>query len=170
MTSKNNSQKGFGTVGIILLIVIAVLVVAYFKFAKKTEAPVVTDSSSNKTEEKISNCGLTVNSPLNGASVSFPLTVTATVDNANAETLGCRWTVFEAQAAVIKVMNGSEQIGMGILMADGEWMTTDPVNFTSNVTLSAPAPAGTFLTLVFEEENPSGEGTPDTIAVSVVAQ
>lgn len=161
-------QKGFGTIGAVVIVVI-VLVVGYFKFAKKTEAPVIKDKPIVKLE-KMSNCGLTVNTPLGGSTISFPLSVNAIVDNTNSAKLGCSWTVFEAQAGTVKVMNGTTQVGMGILSTTSNWMTTSPVNYTGNVTLSSPVASGTSLTLVFEEENPSGEGIVNTLVVPVVMQ
>ena len=162
-------QKGFGTIWLAVLAVIVVLFFVYFKMPKKTEAPVIDNSLAVKTE-KVSHCGLTVNSPLGGSTISFPLAVSAVVDNTNASKLGCSWTVFEAQAGTVKVMNGTTEVGHSVLATTSNWMTSGPVNYSSTITLSSQVSSGTPLTLVFEEENPSGEGTPDTLVIPIIAQ
>lgn len=160
------TQKGFSTAGVVLIIVLVMLGGWYLKSNKKVEAPV----DGGTEQVAIASCGITVTSPLSNTTVAFPLSVSAIVDNTNASALGCSWTVFEAQAGVVKVMNGMTQVGMGLLMTASDWMTTAPVAYTANVTLSSAVVSGTPLTLVIEEENPSGEGTPSTIVIPVVAQ
>lgn len=161
-----STQKGFSTAGLFLIIAVVLLGAFYIRNNKKAEAPVVDD----KKEVAMSSCGLTVSSPLSNTTVAFPLSISAVVDNTNSASLGCGWTVFEAQAGVVKVMYGTTQVGMGILSTTSNWMTSSPVPYTGAVTLSSAVVSGTPLTLVIEEENPSGEGTPDTLVIPVVAQ
>lgn len=161
-----STQKGFSTAGLVLIIALVILGAWYMKTHKKAEAPI----DESKQQVAMASCGLTVSSPLSNTTVAFPLTMTAVVDNTNASELGCSWTVFEAQAGVVKVMNGVTEVGMGLLMTASDWMTVSPVTYTANITLSSAVVSGTPLTLVIEEENPSGEGTPSTIVIPVVAQ
>lgn len=147
------------------LIVIVLLVIVLAK--KQVSAPLVTeDSHQNEIEipenESVSECGLTVDTPLYNSEISFPLSVTATVDNTNAIQLGCSWTIFEAVAGttVLKDENGNT-IATGHLDTGEEWMTTGPVHFSGTLVPATTPTSGTVLTLVVTEEDPSdGEGGP----------
>ena len=121
------------------------------------------------TEEKsTSHCGFTVNSPLPGSIVTFPLFINAVVDNINSKTLGCSWTVFEAQAGGVVVKDSTGAIlATSTMNTTEDWTTSNPVTYTSTIpTLSNPSYAGP-LTIVFTEDNPSGNPNPDTLSVSV---
>ena len=103
----------------------------------------------------------------------FPLTVNAVVDNTLAGELGCSWAVFEAQAALIEVMDSdNNKVGQGLLTTTEDWMTTGPVNFTSVISLDDGVSSGEELTLIFNEEDPSGgeAGIPSVLEIPVVAQ
>jgi hypothetical protein len=110
---------------------------------------------------------------LSGSNVAFPLSVTGIVDNTDAVELGCSWTMFEAQAAYmeLKAENGAV-VATGILETGEEWMTTGPVNFSGTLSPATPIPAGTLLTLIVNEEDPSdGEaGAPSAVSVPLIAQ
>lgn len=155
-------------VGFVVVLAIVIVGVWYLK-PSNTEAPVINDDTTTYEEIALSSCGLEVLSPLANTAVSFPLLVNAIVDNTNTEELGCSWVVFEAQAGIVKVMNGATEVGMGILSTTEDWMTSSPVNYSGSVSLSAPVASGTPLTLLFEEENPSGEGIPDTLTIPVIS-
>jgi hypothetical protein len=100
-----------------------------------------------------------------------PISVTAVVDNTNMQALGCSWTVFEAQAGTIELKDGNGTVlGFGLLTTTQDWMTASPVTYTGQVTSNSVFAPGTPLTLVFTEENPSGDGIPDTLVVPVVVQ
>ncbi len=114
-------------------------------------------------------CGLTITSPLPATTVTFPLTIQAVVDNTQAGTLGCSWTVFEAQAGTVTVKDQNGAIlGTGILSTTNDWMTTAPTPYTATITsLTNPTYTGP-LSLVFNEENPGDLPNPDSLTVSVV--
>jgi hypothetical protein len=116
-----------------------------------------------------SKCGLTVNSPLPASTVTFPLSINATVDNTQSTTLGCSWTVFEAQAGPIKIKDGSgNTLATGVLATTANWMTTSPTIYTAMISaLSNPSYVGP-LSIIFEEDNPADFPNPDTLTLSVV--
>ena len=59
-----------------------------------------------------------------------------------------------------------------VLETEEEWMFTGPVNFSGTLSPANPVPAGTLLTLVINEEDPSdGEaGAPSVVSVPLIAQ
>ena len=116
-----------------------------------------------------SHCGLIIDNPPVGSTVTFPLTINAVVDNTQAQALGCSWVVFEAQSGTVTVKDGSGNVlAQTFLSTTADWMTTSPTPYTATIaSLSNPSYTGP-LTLTFEEENPSGEGIPDTLVVNVV--
>lgn len=181
MNIKNNLQKGSGEmIAIIVLLAIIVLILGYFAITKKSEAPdlsndIVVAPVENEIEEDDSaptnsHCGLTVTYPVEGAVVNFPLTAIASVNNTNAEALGCSWTAFEAAAGPVRVMSGITEVGMGVLTTSEFWMTTNTVNYVGEISLTTDVPPGTPLTLVFTEDDPSGEGNVDSLSISVITQ
>lgn len=149
----------------IMVVVALVLALAFYAVPRdnKVEAPT---SALVRT-----GCGadhLTVTSPVSGSVVGQAIAVEAVVDNRDANT-DCSWTVFEAQAGTIEVRDAQGAVlGQGLLTTEEEWMTSEPVRYTGSVALTA-APSGD-LTIVITEENPSGEGTPDTVAIPLVSQ
>ena len=96
--------------------------------------------------------------PLPGAKVTSPLTVTVTVDN----TKNCKWTVFEAQAGTVILKDDTGQtLGNGILQTTEDWMTEKPVTYTATFTFTKPTTHD--LTLIITEEDPSGNGTKSEV-------
>lgn len=61
---------------------------------------------------------------------------------------------FEASAPIELQDDDGEVIATGIAQAQGEWMTTDFVDFTSTITFNKPAVSTGWL--VFKKDNPSG--------------
>lgn len=161
-----------------IFIVAVVVLVAIILTARKQQERVVPPIVYNTPEQPVevedtSDCGFTLTSPLAGASVSFPLSVTAIVDNTDAVELGCSWTMFEAQAAFMELKDEDGAVlATGVLDTGEEWMTTGPVNFSGTLSPANPVPAGTLLTLVINEEDPSdGEaGAPSVVSVPLIAQ
>jgi hypothetical protein len=157
------------TLSVSAVIVILAIGLVWLATTKQSQAPTVPDEQT----VALSHCGLTVNSPLGGGLVSStaPISVTAVVDNTNMQALGCSWTVFEAQAGTIELKDGNGTVlGFGLLTTTQDWMTASPVTYTGQVTSNSVFAPGTPLTLVFTEENPSGDGIPDTLVVPVVVQ
>lgn len=155
----------------ITIFIIALLILGggYFWFkAPAVTAPIVDE---NEPTVALSHCGLTVHTPLSNAVIGAPISITTTVDNTNMQTLGCNWVTFEAQAAVIELKNSNGVVlGQSLLTTTDDWMQSGPVTYTSTLTPTTAPTSGDALTLVFTEENPSGEGVPDTLIVPVVAQ
>ena len=155
------------SLSISLFIVIIAAGLMWFISTKKSEAP----SVPNQPVTAVSHCGLTVNAPLPQTVVSGPISISAVVDNTTMSTLGCSWTVFEAQAGTIALVDANNTVlGTGLLTTTADWMTIGPVTYTGMVTPSSPIASGTSLSLIFTEEDPSGMNTPDTLTVPVVAQ
>lgn len=109
---------------------------------------------------------LAILSPMSGQKVSFPLVVRGIVDNSSSP--NCTWHVFEGQAASMVLYDSHDQvIGEGLLMAEGEWMTTDPISVRGTVTLNRNPTPGQSLTLLIREDDPSGLTEPQKIEVKV---
>lgn len=130
--------------------------------------------SANTVIALPSHCGLTIDSPASGATVSFPLTIQWTVDNTQAQGLGCSWTMFEAQAGVARLYAdiNDPAIGNPVLMQVPNWMTNGPVSFSIVIPFdnsNAGFPSGTPMQVVFEEESPSGAAS-DTLVLPIVLQ
>lgn len=108
---------------------------------------------------------IAVQAPVANSTVTFPLTVTAVVDNTQGTT--CTWTVFEAQAGLVELKNGANVVvASAPLMTAANWMVSTPVTYTATLQPSPLPPAGAY-TLVITEENPSGEGTPGVVTIPV---
>jgi len=92
--------------------------------------------------------GIDVFQPKKNQEVSSPFEITGTVK-------GNGWIGFEGQVGTVKLLNSEgKELAMGILQATGDWMQTS-INFkTSLEFISLYADNGT---LVFNNENPSGE-------------
>lgn len=136
------------------------------------------NGGNDDTERYTQKCGLKVTFPTIGTTASFPLPIKGIIDNRNRTTLGCSWTVFEAQAGTVRAFaninnqgwksvsywadNQSGAIAGPIpLMTTGDWMTESPVNVSGTVWLDPKVgkiPVGTPMKLVIEEEDPSGMG------------
>ena len=138
----------------------------------------VSKAPITKTETVLTQCGFTINSPLANASVSFPLTIQGTVDNANASSLGCSWTMFEGEAGTAQLYfweagnNSRHVLNTPFIVKVTNRMTTGPVaasvviNFNNSwIWLSSWTP----MKIVFTEENPSG-GMQDTLTLPVTLQ
>lgn len=84
--------------------------------------------------------------PLPGATVSSPLTVRGRARGS--------W-FFEASFPVILTDSAGKILGQGIAQAEGEWMTTDFVNFEAVITFTEPDSEMQGL-LILKKDNPSG--------------
>ncbi len=84
--------------------------------------------------------------------VSSPLKITGVVR-------GNGWSGFEGQVGTVHVMDASNnELAVGILTATTDWMQL-PTNF--EVTVNFTAVAGSTGSLVFKNENPSGDPVRD---------
>jgi len=126
---------------IILAIIIVVLTGFLFWPAKNNRQSVIAPTA-----------GITINSIKSGEEISSPLKITGIVN-------GDGWVGFEGQVGTVKLLdNAGKELSSGILNATTEW-TTLPTNFetTLNFTANNSGPA----TLIFKNENPSGDPSRD---------
>ncbi|MCR4279654.1 MAG: GerMN domain-containing protein [Candidatus Zambryskibacteria bacterium] len=109
--------------------------------------PPVTNGNNggNEEPEPVQNSMIRIDSPLPGAIVSSPLAITG-------EARG-NW-YFEATFPVKILDANGKVLGQHYAEAQGEWMTTEFVPFTSSLTFSTPTTETG--TLVIEKSNPSG--------------
>ncbi len=152
-----------------ILIIIVIGLGAYTISKNRAVAPSTNNNNQGQQQAvAASHCGLTVNSPLPGDTVTFPLTINATVDNTQAQSLGCAWTVFEAQAGPVEVLDqNGNVVAMVPLSTTSDWMTSNATQYSATITsISNPAYTGR-MTLKFTEDNPSGGLNPDTLTVAV---
>ncbi len=145
-----------------------------------------TDNSAKKTSatptpvvQSTSYCGLTIDGPAANSTNAFPLIIHGMVDNNNATALGCSWTMFEGQAGTAQLyywsQNGSnwQALGNPVPVPVTNWMSLGPVPFAVTVTFSNGGLGllpGNLMKVTFTEENPSGEGTPDSYDLPLVLQ
>ena len=129
---------------ILVLVVLALIIIAltFILFLpKNSEAP----SQNNNNN---ASGGIEIFSPKANVVVMSPLKITG-------KTSGNGWIGFEAQVGTVKLLDETGKVlAVGILTAQGEWMQ-QVVNFET--TLSFTTPATTSGSLVFYNENPSGE-------------
>ncbi len=137
----------------LLLFIVGLLVGYYLGFDHGWEKYIQTPYTT-QIPTPIPSCdAVTILSPKPGSKITSPLTVTVKVDN----TKSCKWTVFEAQAGTLTLKDSNGQIlGSGILTTTSEWMTEQPVIYTGTVEFTKPTTDD--VTLVIEEEDPSGQG------------
>lgn len=157
----------------IIFLLFAIILGAIFLVTKGDGVKAPIDNGNNNppvVAQKAYKCGLTVDTPLPGSTVSFPLTITGTIHNAVA-TDNCTWTLFEGQAGTVSAaLNNIMDVGFTPIVLSGDWMTSGPVPFSITFIPASPIATGTPVTLTFVEENPSGEGSPDALIYNVIAQ
>lgn len=168
--------RGNAKIIVIIFALVALLGIAYYwsntKMPQQQPAP---DTTVNTPTPAHSPCGLDITSPLASTNVTIPFTITGTIHSNNS--LSCHWTMFEGQAGTIEIRNATtsaiimQKISFGML--PGNWMDLaiagQDVNFSipiSSLDVAYTGPA----TIIFEEENPSGEGVPDMLTLNVTIQ
>jgi hypothetical protein len=138
-------------------------------FSSATPTPVGSDNQVKmppKPEIHYAGCtpkALTVDGLTAGASVSLPLNVKVNVNNGAQP--NCRWTVFEGQAASMRLFDGAGAVvGTGRLTTTNpDWMTDKAVDYTGQI--PAVALVTGEATLVITEENPRGDGDPQEVSI-----
>lgn len=142
----------------IIVFILILLVGGLYLFRNVTvNDTIVAVPSPLPSPTKTACTALTLNSPQANQKISSPLRVTVTVDNRNKD---CRWTVFEAQAGTLQLLDEDKTvIGKGVLTTSEDWMTNEPVTYNGEITFDK-APTGKKLELHVIEENPSGK--PDS--------
>lgn len=119
-----------------LIILILVVVAGYFTqdywmpmIAPAQEEVVVEDEVVVEEEPEVS-C-ITITSPQPNTAVSFPLTITATID------YGCR-VIFEAQAGVAGIIqNNQVASAIGFLMVGGDYYEQSSYPVTAQATIAS---------------------------------
>ncbi|MDB5189340.1 MAG: hypothetical protein JWL82_297 [Parcubacteria group bacterium] len=94
---------------------------------------------------------IVVVSPTSGQAISSPLTVSGRARGS--------W-YFEASFPILVRNAAGTVIGQGTGAAQGDWMTVDFVPFTGSISYTAQ-PAGSVGTVVFKNDNPSGDPAND---------
>ena len=101
----------------------------------------------------IPQTGLIVQTPQANAVVASPLVVSGYIDGTD------RWTGFEGQVGTVRLLDGNgNQLALGILTATTDWMQF-PTSFSTTLTFITPTTS--VGTLVFKNENASGEPVRD---------
>lgn len=112
---------------------------------------------------------ITVISPQPNETVSFPLTVIATID------YGC-WTIFEAQAGVAGIIqNNQVSSAIGLLTVTGDYYDQTSYPVTAQATIATSTAVSWAAELIITPENPCGNSpecppVPDPIVIPVVIQ
>lgn len=172
----NTSQKTWSVIALIIMFIV-VGTAGFYVYYQNVMAPSMENGSPVAVDEGTefaAKCGLVVESPAVGASVSFPLTISGTINNT--EENGCYWTMFEGQAGTAELFYETKD---GYSLATdmkpievANWMSTST---TFSVALDfdnmmEDLPSGYNFKIVLTEDNPSGEGIPDSLEIPVVLQ
>lgn len=131
---------------ILIILVLFVLIVAGVAALVFIPAPVANAPTTTSSEPASLDDLITVSSPLPGALVSSPLTLSGQARGS--------W-YFEASAPVKILDSNGNTLAQAPLKAEGDWMTADYVPFTG--VLSFPSPETATGTLVLMNDNPSGD-------------
>ncbi|MDO8514177.1 MAG: Gmad2 immunoglobulin-like domain-containing protein [bacterium] len=153
-----NTRAWWGIISI-LFIIIVVLTWVLFGTPAPVEAPTVSTSSPQATSDPLSK-SVTVTSPKANAAVEKKFIVAGSAPGT--------W-FFEASFPVQVRDKDNNKIGQGVAQAQGDWMTTDLVTFTTTITLSGnyTGPA----TLVLLRDNPSGlPENDDSVSIPITIQ
>jgi len=154
-------------VGIFAAVLLVCLIGGYVWFQSEVQAPEVTDIDVTELppvpDVKNDEGKITLEWPHATDTVTSPLQVTGTA-------LG-PW-FFEAAFPVTILGIDGTLLAQGMAVADGEWMTTEPVAFTADLEYTLPEGATSMpARLVFYKANPSGlEELADTVEVPIVLE
>ncbi|OGG50329.1 hypothetical protein A3C18_00245 [Candidatus Kaiserbacteria bacterium RIFCSPHIGHO2_02_FULL_54_11b] len=154
-----NTRSWWGLISALTIIVI-VLAWVLFSTPAPVEAPTATSTPPIATTTLPLAKRVVVTSPKANATVGKIFVVSGAAPGP--------W-FFEASFPIKIVDADNNFIGSGIAQAQGEWMTTDQVTFTSTITLtgSYTGPA----TVVLLRDNPSGlPENDDSVSVPIVIQ
>ncbi len=169
------SVRGNAKIIVIIVALAALLGIAYYWSNVKMPQQPVPEIVGTTPAPAQSPCGLTVTSPLPSTDAHLPLTVTGNVMTASS--LPCRWTLFEGQLGTMEIRNATTSAliknKVPVMLSQMDWMERaiagQSVDFSitiSSLDVAYTGPA----TIIFEEENPSGEGVPDMLMLNVNIQ
>lgn len=166
---KPNSMKNNTKIISLIVLVIILALIILFKY-KKTEAPTtnVTNSLDNQkpgtsvppAPVKISSDDIVIDSPVSGGVIS-----SGTV-HVSGRARGTWY--FEASAPFEIQDNNKKVLATSHVNAQGDWMTTNIVPFTGDITFTVPQGVTSGF-VVFKNDNPSGDPAKDKqVSVPVV--
>jgi hypothetical protein len=163
-----------GLIGIIIALLLIVIGAGSYLYYHKAIAPVEPVDEEIAEAQLASECGLTVETPVTNASVSFPVTITGTINNT--EGAACAWTMFEGQAGVAELYYETKD-GWSLPVDTApievaDWMTTS-TTFSATLEFDNTTeqfPAGYNFKIVLVEEDPSGMGKSDRLEIPVVLE
>jgi hypothetical protein len=142
-----------------LIIILGIIIIGLAGVALWPNSKPADNQQENPPDIK---SGIQVAVPESGAEVSSPLIIRGTTN-------GDGWNGFEGQVGTVKLLDyKGDELALGILTAATDWMQP-PVSFetTLNFTAANSGPG----TLVFKNENPSGEAERDqtfTLPVNII--
>ena len=137
---------------IAILAVIIIILVAVLFWPAPAKSPVVVQPPAD----------IEILNVKAGDVIKSPLKITGVVR-------GNGWAGFEGQVGTVHVMDANNnELAVGILTATTDWMAL-PTSFEANITFAGiPGQPGS---LVFKNENPSGEALRDkTLTLSIIFQ
>lgn len=135
--------------------------------------PMITPAQEVAVEEvveevEVPSC-ITVTSPQPNQAVTFPLTITASID------YGC-WTIFEAQAGVAGILQNNQIVSpVGLLAVTGDYYDQANYPVIAETIISSSTAVTGAAELIITPENPCGNSpecppVPDPIVIPVVIQ
>ena len=153
------TTRGWWSIILVLTAVVIGLSWILLAVPAPVEAPTATTTPPVATSTLPLSARVVVTSPKPNAEVGKTFVVSGNAPG--------NW-FFEASFPIKVVDSNNNFVGSGIAQAQGEWMTTEQVTFTSTITIdgySGPA------TVVLLRDNPSGmPENDDSVSVSVVIQ
>jgi hypothetical protein len=159
-----DNKKNIG-VSVIIVVVFILLATGYAIYHPKSIVKKMVEQ-----EMPVSNCGLTIHSPLKNQNISTTtgFDVEAVLDNRGREAIGCSWVAFEGQVGVVRVQdaNGNDIADPTPLGTTEDWMTDAPVEYFTHVNILNNYTGQA--NVVIDEENPSDESISKTISFPVV--
>ena len=153
------TTRGWWSIILVLTAVVIGLSWILLAVPAPVEAPTATTTPPVATSTLPLSARVVVTSPKPNAEVGKTFVVSGNAPG--------NW-FFEGSFPIKVVDSNNNFVGSGIAQAQGEWMTTEQVTFTSTITIdgySGPA------TVVLLRDNPSGmPENDDSVSVSVVIQ
>ncbi len=111
------------------------------------------------------HCAIHFIQPKHQEEVTSPVHLEVVVDNSKEN---CFWTVFEGQAGMIELYSHTGQLlGKAPLYTQGEWMTSTPVTYKSEIEYSEYVGP---ITALLTEENPSGIEAPQYTSMILIGK
>lgn len=145
-----------GTICVVLIIILGIFWIRSSSVQAPTIDPIIPPPSDTTPPPTIACQGIQINTPIAGAQVTFPLTITGIVHPTGNSG---PWIVFEANAGsvVVKDSTGAIKSTPKALPIYVDWMNSNPKPFSVTIPALTGTPATNNLTLFFNDDDPSGE-------------